>query len=90
MVLLMWIVTIVLIYIIFCVIMLVVDFLFWDTKETYEVIDIKDYSYIQQITIKDESNNIYLMPVNNGQQYQVGNEIKLSRVDVKLNGCKIN
>lgn len=90
MVLLMWIVTIVLIYIISCVVMLVVDFLFWDTKETYEVIDIKDYSYIQQITIKDESNNIYLMPVNNGQQYQVGNEIKLSRVDVKLNGCKIN
>lgn len=90
MVLLMWIVTLVLIYIISCVIMLVVDFLFWNIKRTYEVIDIEDCPYIQQITIKDESNNIYLMPVNNGQQYQVGDEIELSRADVELNGDKIN
>lgn len=45
---------------------------------------------MQQIIIKDDSNNIYLIPVDNGQQYQVGNEIELSMVDVELNGDKIN
>ena len=82
--------TITLISIISIIVLLVVGVLFWDIKETYKVVDVKNYPYMQQIIIKDDSNNIYLIPVDNGQQYQVGNEVELSMVDVELNGDKIN
>lgn len=82
--------TITLISIISIIVSLVVGGLFWGIKETYKVVDVKNYSYMQQIIIKDDSNNIYLIPVDNGQQYQVGNEVELSMVDVELNGDKIN
>lgn len=59
-------------------------------KKTYKVVDVKNYPYIQQIVIEDDSNNIYLMTTNNWQQYQMGDKIELSVVDVELNSDKIN
>lgn len=82
--------TITLICIISIIISLIVGGLFWGIKETYEVVDVKNYPYMQQIIIKDDSNDIYLITVSNGQQYQVGNEVELSMVDVELKGDKIN
>ena len=82
--------TITLISIISIIIPLVVGGLFWGIKETYKVVDVKNYPYMQQIIIKDDSNNIYLIPVENGQQYQVGNEVELTMVKVELKGDKIN
>lgn len=82
--------TITLICIISIIVSLIVDGLFWGIKETYEVVDVKNYPYMQQIIIKDDSNDIYLMTVSNGQQYQVGNEVELSMVGVELKGDKIN
>lgn len=82
--------TITLISIISIIVSLVVGGLFWGIKETYEVVDVKNYPYMQQIIIKDDSNDIYLMTVSNGQQYQVGNEVELSMVGVELKGDKIN
>lgn len=82
--------TITLICIISIIVSLVVGGLFWGVKGTYEVVDVKNYPYMQQIIIKDDSNNIYLMPVKNGQRYQVGNEVELSMVDVELNGDNLN
>ena len=82
--------TITLISIISFIVLLVVGDLFWGIKETYKVVDVKNYSYIQQIIIEDDSNNIYLMTTNNWQQYQMGDKIELSIVDVELNSDKIN
>lgn len=82
--------TITLICIISIIVSLVVGGLFWGIKETYEVVDVKNYPYMQQIIIKDDNNNIYLMPVQNGQRYQVGNEVELSMVDVELKGNNPN
>lgn len=82
--------TITLICIISIIVSLIVGGLFWGIKETYEVVDVKNYPYMQQIIIKDDSNDIYLMTVSNGQQYQVGNEVELSMVGVELKGDKIN
>lgn len=82
--------TITLISIISIIVSLVVGGLFWGIKETYEVVDVKNYPYMQQIIIKDDNNNIYLMPVKNGQRYQVGNEVELSMVDVELKGNNLN
>lgn len=82
--------TITLICIISIIVSLVVGGLFWGIKETYEVVDVKNYPYMQQIIIKDDNNNIYLMPVKNGQRYQVGNEVELSMVDVELKGNNLN
>lgn len=82
--------TITLICIISIIVSLIVGGLFWGIKETYEVVDVKNYPYMQQIIIKDDSNDTYLMTVSNGQQYQVGNEVELSMVGVELKGDKIN
>lgn len=82
--------TITLISIISFIVSLVVGGLFWGIKETYKVVDVKNYSYIQQIVIEDDSNNIYLMTTNNWQQYQMGDKIELSVIDVELNSDKIN
>lgn len=82
--------TITLICIVSIIVSLVVGGLFWGVKETYEVVDVKNYPYMQQIIIKDDNNNIYLMPVKNGQRYQVGNEVELSMVDVELKGNNLN
>ena len=82
--------TITLICIISFIVMIVVGALFWSIKETYKVVDVKNYSYMQQIVIEDDSNNIYSIIVNDEQQYQVGNEIELSIVNVELKGDKIN
>lgn len=82
--------TITLISIISFIVALVVGGLFYGIKETYKVVDVKNYSYTQQIVIEDDSNNIYLMTTNNWQQYQMGDKIKLSVVDVELNSDKIN
>lgn len=82
--------TIALISIVSFIATMVVGGLFWGIKDTYKVVDVKSYSYKQQIVIEDDSNNIYLMTTNNWQQYQVGDEIELSVVDVELNSDKIN
>ena len=82
--------TITLIFIISLIVLLVVGDFFWDIKDTYKVVDVKNYSYTQQIVIEDDSNNVYLMTTNNWQQYQMGDKIKLSVVDVELNSDKIN
>lgn len=82
--------TITLICIISFIVSLVVSGSFYGIKETYKVVDVKNYSYIQQIVIEDDSNNIYLMTTNNWQQYQMGDKIELSVIDVELNGDKIN
>lgn len=82
--------TITLICIVSIIVSLVVGGLFWGVKGTYEVVDVKNYPYMQQIIIKDDNNNIYLMPVKNGQRYQVGNEVELSMVDVELKGNNLN
>lgn len=82
--------TITLICIVSFIVMIVVGGLFWGIKETYKVVDVKNYSYMQQIVIEDDSNNIYSIPVNDEQQYQVGNEIELSIINVELKGDKIN
>lgn len=82
--------TITLIFIISFIVLLVVGGLFWGIKETYKVVDVKNNSYIQQIVIEDDSNNVYLMTTNNWQQYQKGDKIELSVVDVELNSDKIN
>ena len=49
--------TITLISIISIIVSLVVGGLFWGIKETYKVVDVKNYPYMQQIIIKDDSNN---------------------------------
>lgn len=82
--------TITLISIISIIVSLVVGGLFWGIKETYKVVDVKNYPYMQQIIIKDDSNNIYLISMSDGQQYQIGNEVELSMVGVELKGDKIN
>ena len=82
--------TITIICIVSFIVMTVVGALFWGIKGTYKVVDVKNYSYMQQIVIEDDSNNIYLIPVNDEQQYQVGNEIELSIINVELKGDKIN
>lgn len=82
--------TITLISIVSFIVMMVIGGLFWDIKDTYKVVDVKNYSYTQQIVIEDDSNNVYLMTTNNWQQYKKGDKIELSIVDVELNSDKLN
>lgn len=62
---------------------------FWNIKETYKVIDVKDNGFYSQEILIEDDDNTYLLKDISGE-YEVGDEIKLSVIYVEQNGDKIN
>ena len=62
---------------------------FYNIKETYKVVDVKDNGFYSQEILIEDDDNIYLLKDISGE-YEVGDEIKLSVIYVEQNSSKLN
>lgn len=69
--------------------MVVTFCVFFNIKEAYEVVDIKNNGFYSQEILVTNNDNTYLLKEVSGQ-YEVGDKIELSVIYVEKNGNKID